>query len=262
MAHSIADSGFDIALGVLKRRKWAGVIAFAATLSLALPFVVYLPDVYRGEATVIIENQDASSAFVRGAVPELETRLITIQQELLSRARLSDVITRLNLYPARRARTAMESLVQSMRRDVRIDLSRTERGRPTTIGLKISYIGLDARTAAAVPNALATMYVDENTRIREHQTAQMAEFLKAQLTTARQAVDVQQARLNRFKEQRAGQLPEQVSINMVTLERLNTRLRLNIDDQFKIREQQDRLAGVAPAAEDAPDALLKLKQHL
>jgi succinoglycan biosynthesis transport protein ExoP len=145
---------------------------------------------------------------------------------------------------------------------VRIDLSRTERGRPTTIGLKISYIGLDARTAAAVPNALATMYVDENTRIREHQTAQMAEFLKAQLTTTRQAVDVQQARLNRFKEQRAGQLPEQVSINMVTLERLNTRLRLNIDDQFKIREQQDRLAGVAPAAEDASDALLKLKQHL
>lgn len=262
MAHSIADSGFDIALGVLRRRKWAGVIAFAATLSLALPFVVYLPDVYRGEATVIIENQDASSAFVRGAVPELETRLITIQQELLSRARLSEVITRLNLYPARRERIAVESLVQRMRRDVRIDLSRTERGRPTTIGLKISYIGLDARSAAAVPNALATMYVDENTRIREHQTAQMAEFLKAQLTTSRQAVDGQQARLNRFKEQRAGQLPEQVSINMVTLERLNTRLRLNIDDQFKIREQQDRLAGVAPAAEDASDALLKLKQHL
>src|SRR5712692_5943349 len=163
MAHSIADSGFDIALGVLKRRKWAGVIAFAATLSLALPFVVYLPDVYRGEATVIVENQDASSAFVRGAVPELETRLITIQQELLSRGRLSDLILRLNLYPAWRAHATMESLVQRMRRDVKVDLSRTDRGRPTTIGLKISYIGLDAKSADTVSNALATLYVEENT---------------------------------------------------------------------------------------------------
>src|SRR6266545_2198047 len=104
MAHStIRDSGFDIALSILRRRKWAGVIAFAATLSLAVPFAVFLPDIYRGVATVIVEDQDASSTFVRAAVPELETRLITIQQELLSRARLSDLIMRLNLYPSWRA---------------------------------------------------------------------------------------------------------------------------------------------------------------
>src|SRR6266849_10593245 len=138
MAQStIRDSGFDIALSVLQRRKWAGAIAFVATLSLAMPFVFFLPNIYRGVTTVIIDNQDVSS-LVRAGVPELETRLVTIQQELLSRARLSDLITRLNLYPARRAQTAMESLVQRMRRDVRIDLSRTDRGRPTTIGLKIS----------------------------------------------------------------------------------------------------------------------------
>jgi uncharacterized protein involved in exopolysaccharide biosynthesis len=73
---------------------------------------------------------------------------------------------------------------------------------------------------------------------------------------------VQQARLNRFKEQRAGQLPEQVSINMVTLERLNTRLRLNTDDQNKIRERQDRLSGGMPAGDDAADPSQTLKQHL
>src|ERR1700730_12053049 len=98
MAHStLRDSAFDIALGILRRRRWSGVIAFVATVSLATPFVAYLPDVYRGVTTVVVENQDPS-AFVRAAVPELETRLITIQQELLSRGRLSDVIMRLNLY--------------------------------------------------------------------------------------------------------------------------------------------------------------------
>ena len=259
---TMRDSGVDVALGIIKRRKWIGVIAFAASLSLALPFPIYLPDVYRGEATVIIENQDASSAFIRGAVPELETRLVIMQQELLSRTRLTDLIMRLKLYPAFRAHTSMEALVQRMRRDVRVDLSRTDRGRPTTIGLKISYIGLDPKSAAAVPNTLATLYVDENTKTRERQTAQMAEFLKTQMESTRQAVDVQQARLNRFKEQRAGQLPEQVSINMVTLERLNTRLRLNLDDQMKVRERLERIAGALPAADDAADPLQSAKHRL
>jgi polysaccharide biosynthesis transport protein len=262
MAQStIRDSGFDIALSVLRRRKWAGLIAFAATLSLAVPFAVFLPDVYRGVATVIVENQDASS-LVRASVPELETRLVTIQQELLSRAGLIDLITRLNLYSALRVHGSSEAVVERMRRDIHVELSRTERGRATTSGLKISYIGLDAKSAASVPNALATLYVEENSRIRERQTGQMAEFLKSQLETARQAVEIQQARLNRLKGERAGQLPEQVSINMITLERLNTRLQLNTDDQVKIRERQARHVGAMPAGDEGPDPLQTLKQQL
>jgi succinoglycan biosynthesis transport protein ExoP len=260
MAQStIRDSGFDIALGIVRRRMWWGVVAFAATLSLALPFVYFLPNIYRGVTTVIVDNPDAAS-LVRATVPELETRLVTIQQELLSRARLSDLITRLNLYPSWRAHGApMSGVVETMRRDIHIELSHATNGRPTTIGLKISYIGLDPRSAAAVPNALAALYVEENTRMREQGTGDMAQFLKSQLDSARQAVVVQQTRLDRFKELRAGQLPEQVSINMVTLERLNTRLRLNTDDQLKVRDMQDRIAGTA---EDAPDPLQAARQKL
>lgn len=262
MAQStIRDSVFDVALSILRRRKWAGLVAFAATLSFALPFVAFLPNIYRGVATVLIDNQDESS-LVRANVPELETRLVTIQQELLSRGRLSDLIARLNLYRAWRTRAPAAAIVETMRRDIHIELSRVDRGRPTTIGLKISYIGLDPKSAAAVPNELAAFYVEENTRIRGRQTAGMAEFLKTQLVTARQAVVVQQTRLDRFKGEHAGQLPEQVSMNMVTLERLNTRLRLNTDDQLRVREMQDRLTGTGTNADDAPDALQTARQRL
>ena len=249
-------------LSILRRRIWSGLVAFIATLSLALPFVFVLPNVYRGVATVSIEDLD-SSALIRVNVPELETRLVTIQQELLSRSRLTELVTRLRLYPRWRAHGSMEGIVTTMRRDIHIDLARTDRsGRPTAIGLKISYIGLDAKSAAAVPNALAAMYVSENTKIRERQTSEMAEFLKTQLATARNAVDLQQGRLDGFKRERAGRLPEQVSLNMVTLERLNTRLRINTDDQLRVRELQDRLSGDNPASDSAPDPLQAAKQRL
>jgi len=262
MAQStLKDSGIDIALGILRRRKWPGIIAFIAALSLAIPFVLVLPDIYRGVATVIVDNQDSSSAFIRDSVPELETRLVTIQQELLSRARLSDLIVRLDLYRKWRAHSSMESIVERMRRDIHVELSRTDHGSPTTIGLKISYVGLDPKSAAAVPNALAKLYVEENSRIRARDTGQMAQFLRIQLESARQTVEQRQALLDRLKEQRAGQLPEQVSINMVTIERLNTRLRLNLDDQIKARERQDRLAGGA-TADEGVDPLQVLKDRL
>ena len=262
MAQStLRDSGIDVALSILQRRKWIGVISFVLTLSLALPFVYFLPNIYRGAATVIVDGQD-SSALVRATVPELETRLVTIQQELLSRARLADLVTSLNLYPTWRGKVPMTAIIETMRRDIYVELARADRGRPTTIGLKISYIGIDPRSAAAVPNALARFYVEENTRMRERQTGNMADFLKAQLDGARRVVDVQQTRLDRYKEQHAGQLPEQVSLNMVTLERLNTRLRLNTDDQLKVRELQERLLNGAPVAEETVDPLQAAKQKL
>jgi len=156
----------------------------------------------------------------------------------------------------------MESILSSMRRDIHIELFRGDRGRPTTTGIKISYIGLDAKSAAAVPNTLAALYVTENTKIRERQTTDMAQFLRAQVESARRALEIQQRRLDRFKEERAGQLPEQVSLNMITLERLNTRLRLNTNDQLRIRELQDRLGAGLTTADGGVDPLLAAKRRL
>src|SRR5713226_1025493 len=214
------DSPLELVFNILRRRKWAGLITFAAMFSLAAPFSVFLPDIYRASATIIVESQDVPSTFVKPSVPELETRLVTIQQELLSRARLSYLITSLNLYPRWRGKVTQDALVERMRRDIHVDFTGTDqsRGRPITIGLKITYVGLDPKSAAEVPNALASLYVEENTRMRERQTGQMAQFLKGQLATAEQEVQRQEARLNAFKKAHIGQLPDQVSINLMTLE--------------------------------------------
>jgi hypothetical protein len=127
MAQStLRDSGVDVALSILWRRKWIGVITFVLTLSLALPFVYFLPNIYRGVATVIVENQESSS-LVHASVPELETRLVTIQQELLSRARLNDLITSLNLYPSWRGKVPMTALIETMPRH--LHRARTSRSR-------------------------------------------------------------------------------------------------------------------------------------
>ena len=52
---------------------------------------ISLPNLYRAKATVLVGRQQVSEAFVRPSVTaELETRIQTIKEEVMSRARLSE----------------------------------------------------------------------------------------------------------------------------------------------------------------------------
>jgi len=89
----------DAVLDVWRRRKWIGIVVFIVVFAAALAAVVSLPNLYRASATVLVERPRVSEAFVRQSVTtELETRIQTIHREIMSRTRLSDVISKLNLY--------------------------------------------------------------------------------------------------------------------------------------------------------------------
>src|SRR5688500_16359797 len=84
---------YDVAAAIWRRRKWLGIAVSSAGIAAASSFAVSLPDVYTAAATVLVERQQVSEAFVRPSVTaELETRIQTIHQQIMSRARLTDVI--------------------------------------------------------------------------------------------------------------------------------------------------------------------------
>src|SRR6188768_524740 len=69
----------DAVLDVWRRRKWIGIIVFAAVFAAAAVAVMSLPNLYRASATVLVERPRISEAFVRQSVTaELETRIQTI----------------------------------------------------------------------------------------------------------------------------------------------------------------------------------------
>src|SRR5205085_1918436 len=104
--------------------------------------------------------------FVRPSVTaELDTRLQTIREDVMSRARLIDLIGRLDLYADVRSKVPIEALVARLRRDIELALKGVESqmsGRASTIAFTISYNGRDPDTVARVANELAQLYVDEN----------------------------------------------------------------------------------------------------
>jgi succinoglycan biosynthesis transport protein ExoP len=265
----------DLALDAWSRRKWLALLVFTAVSGSAATVAVSLPNLYRASATVLVERQQVSEAFVRQSVTaELETRLQTIREDVMSRSRLSELIGDLGLYPELRQTAPLEVLVARMRRDIELDLKGVDSlmsGRTSTISFAISYSGREPETVAKVTNALAEMYVHENTRIREGQATRTAEFLKAQLADVKKTLDAHDQRANDFRLGHIGELPQQVESNLASLERMNTQLRLNGENQIRALDRRERIerqradaAAALPPASASPEAerLVKLRQQL
>jgi succinoglycan biosynthesis transport protein ExoP len=239
------NPGLDLALAVWSRRKWLAILVFAGPFVAATSIVKFLPDIYGSTATVLIEGQQLPEAFVRSTVTSaVETRLQTITQEILSRSRLESLINRFGLYIELRGKSALEGVIERMRRDIQIDLKgvkQIEQGR-ATVAFSIGYRGSDPQTVAQVANSLASFYIEENLKARERQAVGTTEFLLVQLEETKKRLDEHERRVSAFKKGHIGELPAQLEANLATLERLNTQLRLNSDTRNRANERRAALA--------------------
>ena len=235
--------GLDRVWALWNRRKWLGIVVFLLPFTAATAVIMALPDLYQSTALVMIERQQVPEAFVRATVTsELEIRLHTISQEILSRSRLESLISRMGLYSDLRGKA--EEAVDRMRKDIRLELRGADANRGnTTTSFALSYRGRDPQTVATVTNTLASFYIEENLKARERQATGTAEFLKVQLNDAKRRLDEQEARMGELQRRYLGELPQQLQGNLATLESLNTQLRINSDNQTRLAERRDQIAG-------------------
>ena len=237
--------GLDRVWALWDRRKWLGVIVFLLPLTAATVMIMALPDLYESSALVVIERQQVPEAFVRSTVTsELEIRLHTMSQEILSRSRLESLVARMGLYQDLKGPRSAEEAVDRMRRDIRLELRTADANRGgMTTSFALSYRGRDPQTVAVVTNTLASFYIEENLKARERQATGTAEFLKVQLNDAKRRLDAQEARMGELQRRYLGELPQQLQGNLATLDSLNAQLRINSDNQVRLAERRDTVAG-------------------
>lgn len=237
-------AGLDRLRAVWTRRKWLGILVVLVPFTAGVSIIMALPDLYQSIALVMIERQQVPEAFVRPTVTsQLEIRLQTISQEILSRSRLESLITHFNLYPDLRTPTSSEQAVDRMRNDIRLELKANDTNKlGTTTAFTLSFRGRDPQTVALVTNTLASFYIEENLKARERQATGTAEFLRVQLADAKKRLDEQETRVSTLRRRYLGQLPQQMQANLSTLDSLNAQLRINSDNQVRLSERRDQLS--------------------
>jgi polysaccharide chain length determinant protein (PEP-CTERM system associated) len=238
-----------MAMDQWRRRKWLFIISFLFVFTVAVSLVVALPSLYRSSTTMLFSQDEVAESLLRTTeANELELRLVAIQQAVMSRNQLQEVIDAFDLYPEMRTTATAESVVKRFRKDIKVEQKASitpQWGTQSTYAITISYQDWDPDRAALVANELGARFRAENERLRAAQAVSRTEFVREQLAETKARFEEQQRRINDFKNVHMGELPEQQEFNMATLDRLNSELRLNGERQIYLLERRD---GARPSA--------------
>jgi polysaccharide chain length determinant protein (PEP-CTERM system associated) len=149
----------------------------------------------------------------------------------MSRTRLEQIISELKLYQEEIKSGSLEGIVELMRRNIRVEIKGNE-GYFT-----ISYIGKDPRIVTVVTNKLASLFIEENLKLREQQAQGTSEFLSSELNATKAKLEEQERVITAFKRKFMGELPEQRDANLRVLEQLQLQYQRISDN---LRAAQDR----------------------
>ncbi len=225
----LRQAKFESPFQILLRRKWLAFFIAAAVFTAIATFVSTLQNIYKAEATVLVERSHVSESFPVNMAAAGQSRLTLLRQQILSYDRLAELIERFHLYPDARGLVPLEDIVTRMQGEIQLQQQESShrRGQRSVTAFSLSYEGKDPIKVAEVTNTLTDFFIAENVKARAEQASGTTQFLQKQLEKMRAKLEAQEHRISAFKEEHIGELPEQLSANLATLERLSDQLRLN-----------------------------------
>jgi polysaccharide chain length determinant protein (PEP-CTERM system associated) len=224
---------------IVRRRRWWLLGPLFLGWALVVGGTWSIPAMYRSETLIIVEQQKVPEQYVvPNVVADLQQRLQSMTQQILSRTRLQGIIQTFHLYGGERNVADSESLVERMRQDIKIDLVPAP-GRPGELtAFKISYAARTPILAQQVTGELTSLFIEENLRNRQQQSEDTTAFLQNQLEDARKDLAQQEQRLREFKTKYLGQLPEQLQSNVQILAGLQGQLQAATEALDHARQQK------------------------
>jgi polysaccharide chain length determinant protein (PEP-CTERM system associated) len=243
------------------RRPLLVVVPFVLITVLAVCVSFALTKKYKTSTLILVESEQVPQSFAgRQDSTNQKPRLLTIQQEILSRTRLEQVIRELDPY-AELSGMPVTRIVETMRSAIAINVKGND-------AFTVEYVHRDPQKAVLVANRLATLFIEESAQARADQVAGVAEFIESQLQDARNQLEVKEKDLRRYKEAQMGRLPEQTPANLATLQRLQLDQQYVADNLRAAREKEiaaeksmaDQLQGTAQGRSVPLDPSAELNQ--
>jgi succinoglycan biosynthesis transport protein ExoP len=266
------SEGLDLQhyLGVVRRRHLQFLIPLFLGWLAVWTVSWTLPSRYRSNTLILVEQPTMPKDYVTPNVnDDLQERLQTITQQILSRTRLLHIIDQLNLYSNEHTKLSPDDKVERMRKDIEIELVRDAQ---RVSAFNVYFTSRDPQVAQQVTSELTNLFISENLEVRQQQSEDTTKFLEGRLETARQALAEQEAKIREFKGQHVGELPTQLESNLQILSGMQSQLRteedaLNTAKQQRVYlqtllDQYHALQGTSKSADGTSSGLPAIDQEL
>jgi len=243
---------------ILWKRKVHVFLSWATLSAVVVAVVMAWPATYRAETLILVDQQKIPEKFVSATVSaELQDRLATISQQILSGTRLQKIIDNFKLYEKERKNHVQEEIIEMMRGDIRVT---AEKGwiqnRPGAF--RVSYEGRNPNTVAQVTNQIGNLFIEENLHSRETIAEGTSDFMKTQLEQAKKNLVEQEKKLSQFKLMYNGELPQQEASLSQELSRLQIQLQGNQDALNRASQSKITLESALSVAQSTEATLKRL----
>jgi protein tyrosine kinase modulator len=233
-----SGAGFDLQhwLGVAGRRHMQFLIPLFVGWAVVWAASWVMAPRYQSTTLILVEQPTMPKDYVTPNVnDDLQDRMQSITQQILSRTRLLHIIDQSNLYVDPHSQPSPDQKVDRMRKDIDIELVKDARNQITAFN--VSYSSPDPHVAQQVTSELTNLFINENLEVRQQQSEDTTKFLESQLEAARKTLSDQEDKIRQFKAQHPGELPAQVGSNLQILAGLQTQLQTE-EDALNTAKQQ------------------------
>lgn len=237
-------------IDIFNRRKW-WIIVPAVLITITMSFVsVQLPKYYRSQTLILVDPQKVPADYVKATVSsDVTDRLQTISQEILSRTRLQKIVDQFGLYKDQKGRLSQEDIIEMMRKDIKVEVVTENTRNKTSAAFQISYVGKDPALVQQVTRQIASLFIEENLKVRQDQAQGTDSFIESELNKAAQALQEQENKIRAFKARNLGSLPEQQQANLQVLGQFQGLLQANSDAIGRAQQQKTYLESLLGSME-------------
>src|SRR5215831_4208145 len=215
--NAVADFDISQILNNLYRRKGLILCVFIVVSLLAAYLASILPKIYRSSALIVVTPQRVPTSFVASTVTiDLNERMQSIIQEILSRTQLEKIIQEFDLYP----KGPMEDRVERLRKKVNVQLRRNNI-------FELSFESENPEKTKQVTSRLTALFIGQNLQVREQQAEGTKSFINAEAERLRKELEEQELVVNQYKTTHRYELPDQLDTNLRSLEQLRRELEAN-----------------------------------
>jgi polysaccharide chain length determinant protein (PEP-CTERM system associated) len=214
----------DDYLAILRRRWWMLVLPAAIFPIVGYGVTYFITPQYVSQTLVIIQQQQVPEDYVKPIVDQdLDSRLASMREQILSRSLIQPIIEKYNLYG--NDKMAMDDRIDLTRANIGIKPIHSDVARSNGLpGFYISFKASDAHTAQLVCEEVTGLFVKQNLLTRTAVVEDTTKFLQSQLTDAKNVLDDEDAKLAAFERQYSGNLPGDEQGNVNVLSTLDTQL--------------------------------------
>jgi polysaccharide chain length determinant protein (PEP-CTERM system associated) len=240
------SEGFDLPryLGMVRRRHLHFLIPLLLGWAAVWGASWVLAPRYLSSTLILVEQPTMPKDYVTPNVSDdLQERMQSITQQILSRTRLLHIIDQFGLYASPHSQPSPDQKVEKMRKDINIDLVRDARNQITAFN--VSYSSRNPQLAQQVTGELTNLFINENLEVRQQQSEDTTQFLETQLEAARQSLAAQEDKIREFKAQHVGEMPGQLASNLQILTGLQAQMQSEEDALNAARQQHVYLQSMA-----------------